>query len=57
MDTVHALWGYVLVKEVWWEGLSFRAFISERFSNFTDLCVGILNLPNSFEVDLFVMVA
>ena len=51
-DSVHALWGCILFKEIWWEVEACRVFLTERFVNFGDWFQGILllketNLPET----------
>ena len=46
-DSAHALWGCQLLKEIWWEIVACRGFLSERFANFRDLFHGILLLKVS----------
>ena len=51
-DSAHALWGCQLLKEIWWEIVACRGFLSEQFANFRDFFYGILllkvsNLPET----------
>ena len=51
-DSAHALWGCQLLKEIWWEIMACRGFLSERFANFRDWfhCILLLkesNLPET----------
>ena len=48
-DTVHALWGCQMLKELWWEVEPCRSFLSERFVNFRDLFEGVM-LRNSHNI-------
>ena len=48
-DTVHALWGCQVLKEIWWEDASWRNNLYDYFVNFIDLLTGILHyqVPDS----------
>ena len=41
-DSIQALWGCQMVKQVWWEMECCRKFLSEKFASFRDLFQGIL---------------
>ena len=45
-DSVHALWGCRMLKEIWWEVEPCRMFFSERFANFRDLFEGVMFLKS-----------
>ena len=56
-DSVHALLGYQVLKEVWWEEEILRNHLSMRFVDFKDLWIGITNLEEPNLAEWFAFVA
>ena len=56
-DILHALWGCQGVKEIWWEMVQCRTFLSDRFASFRDLFQGILLHKSPKFAELFAFIA
>ena len=56
-DSVHALWGCQVLKEVWWEEEILRNHLSMRFVDFRDPWIGITSLEEPNLAERFAFVA
>ena len=56
-DTIHAIWGSLVVKNIWWELERCRPFLAENFSCFRDLFQGILAQKIPLLAELFAYIA
>ena len=52
-DTIHAIWGRLLVKDTWWELQQCRPFLWEKFRCFRDLLQGVFAQNNLRMAELF----
>ena len=56
-DTMHALWGYISLKEIWWEEQTRKIHLHENFANFRYLFQGFVLYKRPMLAETFVVLA